>query len=111
MPRYDYRCERGHVTEMVQGVEIRSIPCPCGLSTERVPVYAEQFISGETVARGRTARAHEALDDKGRFDLRRVVEAQHELVDRGAMPDIKPLLRNARRKAAAGMPSAVARTE
>lgn len=99
------------MTESVQGMDAVSIPCPCGLAAERVGVYREQFISGETVARGRTPRKHEALDDKGRLDLRRVVEAQHELVDRGAMPDVKPLLRNARRKAAAGMESAVARPE
>lgn len=111
MPRYDYRCERGHVTESVQGIGTDAIPCTCGRTARRVAVYAEQFIRGETVAKGRTPTRHEALDDKGRFNLRRVVEAQHELVDRGAMPDIKPLLSNARRKAAAGMPSATARAD
>lgn len=111
MPTYDYRCKRGHVTESTQGIGTVSIPCVCGTSAERVQVYRNQYISGETVATGRTPRKHEALDDKGRINLTRVVEAQHQMVDEGSMPDIKPLIRNARRMHRAGAKSAVARTE
>ena len=112
MPTYDYRCKRGHVTESTQGIGTVSIPCVCGTSAERVQVYRSQYISGETVATGRTPRKHEALDDKGRFNLGRVIEAQHEMVDKGApLPDIKQTISNARRLYKAGAKSAVARTD
>jgi len=40
VPLYDYRCERGHVTESRQGIDTSAIPCSCGLSADRVQVYA-----------------------------------------------------------------------
>jgi len=53
VPTYDYCCELGHVTERRAGMDWESIPCPlCGRIARRVPVYAEQYIRGETVARG-----------------------------------------------------------
>jgi len=38
MPRYEYSCSKGHVTEMVRGVSECTLPgpsCKCGLDTER----------------------------------------------------------------------------
>ena len=100
------------MTESVQGIGTDAIPCTCGLSAMRQAIYREQYISGETVATGRTPRTHEALDDKGRFNLRRVVEAQHEMVASGApLPDVGKAIRRAREMGRAGVTSAVARTE
>lgn len=57
MPTYDYICGKGHHTEERQGFGVETISCPiCGRKAVRVPVYAEQFIIGETVAKG-VARA------------------------------------------------------
>jgi DNA-binding PadR family transcriptional regulator len=94
-------------------MEREIIACPrCGATARRAAVYRDQYISGETVATGRTPRKHEALDDKGRINLTRVVEAQHEMVDKGAaLPDVKQAISNARRMYKAGAKSAVARTD
>lgn len=35
MPLYDFACTRGHVTEARRGVDVKSIPCPCGRSAQR----------------------------------------------------------------------------
>lgn len=49
MPLYDYECDRRHVTESRQGVEVDSIPCPrCGRSAARAGVYRGQYIQAET---------------------------------------------------------------
>jgi len=41
MPRYDYRCENGHIIELRRGTGVESVPCPeCGEVAERVPFYA-----------------------------------------------------------------------
>ena len=112
MPLYDFRCGNGHLTESRQGIGTDAIPCRCGASAQRVPVYREQYISGETVATGRTSRKHEALDDHGRFQMGRIVEAQHELVDSGApLPDIKQTIRRARARHEAGEKAATARID
>lgn len=53
MPLYDYRCVGGHVTEAKRGREVVSIPCPaCKRQAARQAVYQEQYIAGETVAKG-----------------------------------------------------------
>ena len=52
MPLYDYECDRGHVTESRQGMDIEFIPCRCGLPAERVQVYRNQFIHAETGPKG-----------------------------------------------------------
>lgn len=66
MPRYDYRCALGHVTERVAGYEDRSILCRCGDIAYRQAVYRDQFTITETGAvygaRDRQRRNH--LGDK-----------------------------------------------
>ena len=52
MPLYEYACNRGHVTEQRQGLEISSIPCRCGSTARRVPVYREQYMQAETGPKG-----------------------------------------------------------
>lgn len=39
MPRYDFRCSEGHVTEQRAGIETETIPCPCGRVADRLAVY------------------------------------------------------------------------
>lgn len=39
MPTYDFRCDEGHVTEARRGVDVESIPCPCGRIATRLSVY------------------------------------------------------------------------
>jgi hypothetical protein len=81
-PRYDYACECGTVVEEARGYEEDSIPCSsCSASAQRVPVYAEQFISGETVAKGKATRAGNITDPKGRTRVSVFQEAGQELAD------------------------------
>lgn len=106
MPRYDYGCAAGHTTESVQGYGTEAIPCPvCGGEARRAAVYRDQFIRGETVATGRTMRSG-AKDEKGRYNLGHVNEAQATIFDacerQGAeMPDFqKAGAREARKRGA-----------
>ncbi len=79
MPRYDYRCEDNHINESVQGMAVEVIPCPdCGKPALRQAVYRNQYISGETVAKGRTMGMQEALDRHGRYQLKKLEEAHNE---------------------------------
>lgn len=48
MPAYDYRCDRGHVTESRQGYDVTFIPCRCGLPAARLGVYRDQYMNAET---------------------------------------------------------------
>jgi hypothetical protein len=67
------------------------IPCPvCGLPASRLAVYADQYIQGETVARGRTMAKNEALNKHGQIRLSTFVEAQHELIDNCERQHIEP---------------------
>jgi len=60
MPTYDYLCGLGHTTEARQGFIVSAIPCPvCGRTANRVPVYRDQYINGETVAKGVTKASKE----------------------------------------------------
>ncbi len=79
MPRYDFRCSWGTITEAVKGLGIDTIPCPCcGGVARRVPFYANQQVSG--VDGGRTPLGNSAKNKHGQWDLRIVKEAQHEMV-------------------------------
>lgn len=51
MPRYDYKCPKGHVTEALLPMSADKILCPdCGLPAKRVPINTV-YIQGETVAK------------------------------------------------------------
>ena len=52
MPRYDFECDRRHITEAVAGYDTRFITCRCGLPATRSAVYREQYISCETGPKG-----------------------------------------------------------
>jgi|ETNvirnome_6_100_1030635.scaffolds.fasta_scaffold73598_2 hypothetical protein len=40
MPRYDYHCSAGHVTETIKGFDVRTIDCPeCGQLSTRSSVH------------------------------------------------------------------------
>lgn len=90
MPRYDYRCRScSEVTEAVRGYSVSSLPCTaCGQPAERVAVYLEQTIRGETVAKPRLDRG--VLDKKGRFRLGLATEAQHEIIYDCEKAGVKP---------------------
>ena len=50
MPVYDFQCERGHLTEERQGIEIESIPCRrvrCGGIARRLGVYRKQYLGAD----------------------------------------------------------------
>ena len=80
MPRYDYACECGNVVEEVRGYEEDSIPCPsCSATAQRVPVYVEQFIIGETCPKGNATRAGNITDSKGRTRVSLFTEACQEM--------------------------------
>lgn len=48
MPRYDYTCPAGHVTESVRSVHVTAIQCFCHKTARRVAIYRDQYISCET---------------------------------------------------------------
>ena len=77
MARYDYRCAEGHVRELMRGYDVSSVTCPCGLEAQRLAVYAEQTIIGDTVAGPRLGSR--AKDKNGRWDLGIFQEASAEL--------------------------------
>ena len=52
MPRYDFECDRRHITEAVAGYDDIFITCRCGLPSRRSSVYREQFISCDTGPKG-----------------------------------------------------------
>ncbi len=77
MARYDYRCAEGHVRELMRGYSVSSVTCPCGLEAQRVAVYAEQTIIGDTMPRGGTKRG--IVDKNGRTDVGLFQEASAEV--------------------------------
>ena len=88
MPRYDYRCKEGDVTEAVREMSVTEIVCPsCGGVAQRQAVYANQIIRGETVARPQLGNySHH----RGRFDVGIVQEAQHEIIHDSEKAGIEP---------------------
>ena len=79
MPRYDYRCSRGTVTEAVKGIGVNSLPCLCcGGVARRVPFYAGQQVKG--VDGGKVPLGNSARNKHKQWDLALVREAQGEMV-------------------------------
>jgi putative FmdB family regulatory protein len=54
MPTYDFQCDLcGHVFELKTRMNIVTVLCPrCSGDCRRLPVYRDQYINGETVAKG-----------------------------------------------------------
>jgi len=103
MPRYDYRCDQGTVTEATREMAVSEIACPdCGGVAQRQAVYANQAIRGDTVARG-TGRAS-AITKNGYIDIDQGFEAiedvQRTARKRGEEPP--DLFREAQRRVATG---------
>lgn len=72
MPRYDYRCGVGHVTEAVNPVSVDLIYCACGRAALRAP-FSPGHLPGKS--------GFVATPTKERYiNLNRAVEAQHELI-------------------------------
>lgn len=76
MPRYDFRCDAGHITERVTSHTVDRVTCPCGAPSQRQP-YSPGHVPGVTGFAARPTR--EAPIAVGRY-----IEAQHEMVDRAA---------------------------
>ncbi len=80
MPRYDYACKCGTVVEEVRGYEEDSISCSsCSATAQRVSVYLNQSIQGETCPRGNATRAGNIKDSKGRTRVSLFTEASEEM--------------------------------
>ena len=89
MPRYDYRCKEGDVTEAVREMSVTEIACPsCGGVAQRQAVYANQHIRGETVARPRLGSS--IKNKHGQFKLGLYAEAQSEIIHDSEKAGIEP---------------------
>ena len=89
MPRYDFRCGEGHVTEARREMACSEIVCPsCSGVAHRLAVYAEQLILGDTVAKPRLGNS--ALDKHGRLRLGQFVEAHSEILHDSAKAGAEP---------------------
>jgi len=54
LPTFDFECPNGHRTEKKADRHLVHIICPeCGEAASRLAVYKNQYIQGETVAKGR----------------------------------------------------------
>jgi hypothetical protein len=82
MGLYDYRCVNGHTTEKRADRNLQHIICPeCGEAANRVAVYQDQYIFGETVAKGgsRATREGNIKDKYGRTRVSVFQEASAEI--------------------------------
>jgi hypothetical protein len=88
MPLYDYECDRRHVTESRQGVDVASIPCPrCGRCAARAGVYRGQYIQAETGPKGGKKNEVPFMEQKLGRDVSEFVEAMGEVNDAYAKAD------------------------
>ena len=81
-PLYDFRCEEGHVTEVRAGRELEALLCPtCGRTAPRVPIYKNQYIIGETVAKScpKATRLGNVVDKHGRYRVDLFQEGMAEM--------------------------------
>ena len=70
MPLYDYRCSKGHKSEVKAGYDVKILPClTCGRDAVRQAIYRSQYINGETVAKSspKASRMGNVVDKHGRY--------------------------------------------
>ena len=82
MPLYTYRCPNGHETDRRGDYSLVMINCPeCEAAATRLAVYYNQYISGETVAKGhsRATREGNIKDKHGRTRVSVFQEASAEI--------------------------------
>ncbi len=78
MPRYDFACECGEITEVWAGFETDSLLCPrCGALAHRLAVYQDQYTITESG--GHSYPSHNAKDGKGRYRVLDFQEASAEI--------------------------------
>lgn len=66
MPRYDYRCPSGHVTDTFRPMACSGIDCPvCGSTAERIISRGAAITRPETDTRGMFRRFTEATAEMG----------------------------------------------
>lgn len=81
MPRYDFRCDAGHITEHVTPHAVETAACPCGAAARRQP-YSPGHVPGVTGFAARPTR-------EAPIAVSRYIEAQHEMVDRAARTGVR----------------------
>lgn len=98
MPRYDFGCSSGHITEQVVDRDIRSATCDCGASAERL------LSLGVSVGGMRTPTQYHDIN------LNRAVEAHGETLLAAERAGVEPpdTLGEAKRRVAAGEVRAIA---
>ena len=98
MPLYDYRCSKGHKSEVKAGYDVKILPClTCGRDAVRQAIYRSQYINGETVAKSspKASRMGNVVDKHGRYRTDLFQEAAQEAGDIG--PAWEEAKRRARR--------------
>ncbi len=84
MPRYDYRCPSGHVTEQIRGFKVKLTKClECGRRARRQAVYAEQYLGGDGIT------AH-CPPREAPINLTRFTEAHGELLRDAEKAGVEP---------------------
>ena len=80
MPRYDYRCPEGHISEAYRSRDVGEIACiGCGLPAQRV-VLAAPYVTGFAYRPTREAP----------LPVSRFVEAQGEILHQAAKHGVEP---------------------
>lgn len=72
MPRYDFRCPSGHITEARASFDVSSIDCACGRAAQREP-FVRGHLPGQSGFVPTPTKEHY-------LPLGRALEAQHEMV-------------------------------
>ena len=82
MPVYDYRCDRGHMTEERRGLDDVTITCPrprCQSEARRAPIYHSQYMQAETGPVGGKKNPVDPKDENLGPALREFQEAADEV--------------------------------
>ena len=79
MPKYDYSCRCGRVTESRESFETDVIRCKCGKMAARVSVYRDQFISCETGPKGGMKVEPPREEKSYRHEFKRFEEASQTI--------------------------------
>lgn len=96
MPLYTYRCPNEHETDRRADLALEYINCPeCEAAARRVPFYQDQYIMGETVAKGRinASKAGDIKNKHGKYrvslwdESEREAAYQREREERRSGPD------------------------
>lgn len=82
MPRYDFRCTAGHITEHVTPHAVATVACACGASARRLP-YSPGHVPGVTGMAARPTR-------EAPVHLDRAMGAHAEILDQSRRAGVAP---------------------